>query len=134
MIKHKMLENVRCQLVLQMEYLQSVACRSAVWMKDEPGNLADVIDQAAAEHDRSVELTIRGRESRQIREIRETILRIDRGQFGICEKCGKSIAPKRLLLAPMSRLCTACKAQIELHQSHASGRIPGHRISENYAA
>jgi DnaK suppressor protein len=134
MIKREVLEYVRYRLVRQMEDLRGAASRTADRMKGETGNLADIFDQAAAEYDWSVELTIRDRDSRQLREIRETILRIDRGQFGICEKCGKSIAPKRLLLTPMSRLCTSCKAQIELHQSHASGRIPGHRISENYAA
>jgi DnaK suppressor protein len=101
-MKGKMLENVRGLLVLQMETLQSAASRTVIRMKDESGNLADFFDQAAAEHDRSVELTIRDRERRQIREIRETILRIDRGQFGMCDRCGRAIAPKRLLRAPMS--------------------------------
>ncbi|MDP1990887.1 MAG: TraR/DksA family transcriptional regulator [Syntrophales bacterium] len=134
MINRKMMENVRCQLVLQIEYLQDAAYRTAVRIKDEPGNLADVVDQAAVEHDRSVELTIRGWESQRIREIRETILRIDRGLFGICARCGKAIAPKRLQLALMSRLCTSCKAKMELHQKHGGGCVPGNRISENYAA
>lgn len=134
MIKHKMMKNVRCQLVLQMEYLQDAACRTAVRIKDEPGNLADVIDQAAAEHDRSVELTIRGRECQQLREIREAIQRIDLGQFGICIRCGREISPKRLLRAPISRLCVSCKAKMEVHQNHGGGYVPGNRISENYAA
>ena len=132
-MKRRMLENVRCQLVLQMEYLQGAACRTALRMKDEPGSLADIIDRAAMEHDRSLELTIRDRESRQIREIRETILRIDRGQFGICVRCGEAISPKRLLRAPMSRLCVTCKAKTELHQNHGGGYLPGGRIIENHA-
>ncbi len=135
MIKHsKLLENLRCQLVLQMEYLQGAACRTVVRMKVEPGNLADVIDRASVEHDRSVELTIRGRESEQLREIRETILRIDRGQYGNCARCGKAIAPKRLLRAPMSRLCVSCKSKMELHQNNGGGYVPINRISDNHAA
>jgi DnaK suppressor protein len=134
MIKRKMLENVRRLLVLQMEHLQNAACRTAIRIKDEAGNLADVIDQAAVEHDRSVELTIRGRESEQLREIRETILRIDRGQFGTCARCGKAIAQKRLLRAPMSRLCVSCKEKMELHRNHGGGYVSGNRISEIYAS
>jgi DnaK suppressor protein len=134
MITRKMLENVRCQLVLQLEYLQGAACRTVVRMKDETGNLADVIDRAATEHDRSVELTIRGRESEQLREIRETILRIDLGQFGNCVRCGREISSKRLLRAPMSRLCVSCKEKIELQQNHGGGYVPGKRIVGNYAA
>ena len=132
MMKGKMLENVRGLLVLQMETLQGAACRTVVRMKDESGNLADFFDQAAAEHDRSVELTIRDRERRQIREIRETILRIDRGQFGICERCGRAIAAKRLLRAPMSRLCTSCKQKLEEKSSHA-GYPPVNTGVDHYA-
>jgi DnaK suppressor protein len=135
MIKRKILENVRSLLVMRMEYLQGAACRTAVWMKGEPGNLADLMDQAAAEHDRSVELTIRGREGEQIREIRETILRIDRGQFGVCVRCGTDISQKRLLLTPMSRLCVSCKAKTEFHSNHQGGRRPGDdKVFGNYAA
>lgn len=134
MIKHKVLEYIRYQLVQQMENLHGAACRTADRMKGETGNLADIFDQAAAEYDRSVELTIRRRESQQIREIRETILRIDRGQFGICARCGKAIAPKRLLLAPLSRLCTPCKVKMELDQNQKIGYVTRNRISENYAA
>lgn len=133
MIKRKILENVRGQLVLQMEYLRGAAGRTVIQLKDETGNFADVMDQAAAEHDRAVELTIRGRESRQIREIQETIQRIDRGEFGICLRCGKEISPRRLLLAPMSRLCALCKAKTELHSQHGGGYIPGYGFSENHA-
>ena len=75
--------------------------------------MADIVDQAAAEHDQTVELMIRGRDSEQIREIHETILRIDQGRFGVCGRCGRAISPKRLLLAPMSLLCTACKQKLE---------------------
>ena len=132
MIKDELLEYVRYQLVEQMENLHGAACRTTDRMKDETGNLADIFDQAAAEHDRSVELTIRDRERRQIREIRETLLRIDRGQFGNCERCGRAIASKRLLRAPMSRLCTACKQKLEEKSSHA-GYPPVNTGVDHYA-
>jgi DnaK suppressor protein len=134
MIKRKILENVRWLLVLQMEYLQGTASRAAVRMKDEPGNLADVADQAAAEHDRNLEWIIRARESHQIREIQEAILRIDRGQFGICVRCGEAISQKRLLLTPITRLCTVCKEKMEPHRHRRSGFGSGYSVGENHVA
>ncbi|TSA45147.1 MAG: hypothetical protein D4R56_05990 [Deltaproteobacteria bacterium] len=121
MINGKVLENVRRQLVQRMENLQDTVSRAAVRMKGIPDNQADLLDQAATEHDRALELAIRARESHQLREIQETILHIDRGQFGICVSCGKTISPKRLLLAPMSRLCAPCKEKTELHRNHQGG-------------
>lgn len=134
MIKKKMLEKVRWNLIMQMEYLQGAAGRTAFRMKTEAGNLADVIDQAAVEQGTIVEMTIRCRENRQIQEIQETIQRIDSGQFGNCSRCGKAIATKRLLLAPLSRLCTTCKAKTEFSWKRGGKSVSGYRSSEYYAA
>jgi DnaK suppressor protein len=133
-IKKKMLENVRWNLIMQMEYLQGSAGRTAFRMKAEAGNLADVIDQAAVEQETIVEMTIRCRDSRQLQEIQETIQRIDSGQFGNCARCGKAIAAKRLLLAPLSRLCATCKAKTEFSRNRGGRSISGYRSSEYYAA
>jgi DnaK suppressor protein len=113
MVRQKMLEQVRGELIRKMEELQGALNRTAVRMEEGSDRMADFVDEAAAEHDRAVELMIRGRESEQIREIHETILRIDQGRFGVCHRCGKAISPKRLLLAPMSQLCTSCKQHLE---------------------
>ena len=134
MIQRKLMENIRRQLLLQMEHLLIAADRTAGRIKGEAGNLADVIDQAAVEHDRAVELAIRERECKQIREIQETVLRIDLGQFGLCVRCGDAITTKRLLLAPMSRLCMSCKAKMEIHQNHGGRCIPPYKVSEDHAA
>jgi DnaK suppressor protein len=114
MVHREMLEHVRGELIRKREELQGALSRTAVRMKDGSDRMADFVDQAAAEHNRTVELMIRGRESKQIREIHETILRIDQGRFGVCCRCGMAISPKRLLLTPMSRLCTSCKQKLEL--------------------
>jgi RNA polymerase-binding protein DksA len=125
------LEHVRGELVRKMQELQVSLSRTAVCIEDGSDRMADFVDQAAAEHDRTVELTIRGRESERIREIHETILRIDQGRFGACCRCGTAISPKRLLLAPMSRLCTVCKQKLEL--SHRVGYRPDHVEVDQYA-
>jgi DnaK suppressor protein len=134
MINKKVLENVRWQLVKVMNDLQDAVSRKAVRMKAAPDNLPDLLDQAATEHDRSLDLAIRVRESQQIKEILEAIQRIDRGHFGICVRCGKDISPKRLLRAPISRLCAPCKEKTELYQKHR-GSYPFHHNTavENHA-
>jgi DnaK suppressor protein len=134
MIRRRILDNIRGQLVMQMEALQGMAGRTALRIKSEAGNLADVIDRASVEQDRVVELTMRDRESQQIKEIRETILRIDRGEFGSCTRCGQTIDQRRLLLAPMSRLCTSCKARLEYRRNRGGRRVSGYGESRYHAA
>ncbi len=113
MVNQKILAHVRWELVRKMEELQGTLNRTSLRLKDGSDRMADIVDQAAAEYDQTVELTIRSRDSEQIREIQETILRIDQGRFGACGRCGRAISFKRLLMAPMSLLCTACKQKLE---------------------
>lgn len=134
MINRKVQERVRGELVGKLAELQGALNRTAVRMKDGSDRLADFLDQAAVEHEQAVELVIRGRKSDQVREIQETILRIDQGRFGVCGRCGREISPKRLLLAPLSRLCTACKQRMELDQQLRGGQGPVYRVAADHHA
>ena len=134
MLTRKILEHVREELIEKMDELRSTVSRTAVHMKRGSDRLADFIDQAAMENEQTVELVFRGRESDQIREIQAAILRIDQGRFGVCGRGGREISPKRLILAPLSRLCTACKQRMELHQRLKDGRGPVYRVVDHHAA
>ncbi len=134
MIDLKVVERVRGELIEKMEELRGAVGRTAVRMKGGSDRLADFVDQAAAEHEQAVELMIRGREMDQIREIQATILRIDQGRFGVCGRCGHDISPRRLLLAPLSRLCTSCKRSVEFHQRFSDGQGRVCRAVDHHAA
>jgi DnaK suppressor protein len=121
MAKNRMSGAVRKHLVTRLEYLQSLLSGSTSRLREGLENFADPLDRAATEHDRSVEIAIRSRESQEIKEIEEALGRIEKGQYGICAHCGQKISQKRLLLAPMTRLCTACKAETEMGQRRQGG-------------
>jgi DnaK suppressor protein len=44
----------------------------------------------------------------EIREIRLALRRIERGDYGKCESCGKPIAPARLEALPWTAFCIGC--------------------------
>ena len=46
---------------------------------------------------------------KQLKEIGEAITKIDRGTYGICEKCGKEIDIERLKAYPSAKNCISCK-------------------------
>lgn len=112
---------VRGHLMTRLEYLQGLMNGSTSRLREGNENCADPLDRATTEHERSVELTIRSRESQEIREIKEALGRIEKGQYGVCTRCGQPISSKRLLLAPMSRMCTACKSEMEEAQRRTGG-------------
>lgn len=53
------------------------------------------------------------RRHREIMRIRAAIKRIDDGEFGYCQTCGKAIAAKRLEIDPAAQLCITCASAAE---------------------
>jgi DnaK suppressor protein len=41
-------------------------------------------------------------------EIDAALARLSEGRFGVCERCGRPIAPGRLEVRPTARTCVAC--------------------------
>jgi DnaK suppressor protein len=40
--------------------------------------------------------------------LQEALANVDKGTYGICERCGKPIHPDRLAVLPETRLCIEC--------------------------
>ncbi|GAA2628081.1 TraR/DksA family transcriptional regulator [Paractinoplanes durhamensis] len=44
----------------------------------------------------------------RIAEVDEALRRLDTATYGICERCGRPIAPERLAVRPFARSCVTC--------------------------
>jgi DnaK suppressor protein len=104
---------IRHVMVQKMRSLRESADNTIAKLKNAEGKFADPIDQAAAETSKAVEINCRDKEWHLLLDIKETILRIDRELYGICDHCGQTISPKRLMAEPMSKLCVICQEEIE---------------------
>ena len=82
---------------------------------DEPSG--DIYDQASNERDRELSLLLGDREREKVRNIEEALLRIDEGEYGICEECEEEIPLGRLKVLPFARYCVKCKSDIEKQQA-----------------
>jgi len=132
-MKQGKIQHIRYALVQEMEKLMLVADNTISKMKNTDGHFADPFDQAAIETNKFVELACRDRERQLILDIKETILRIDRGLFGTCDHCGTVISERRLVLAPLSRTCVPCQNAMETRGKRRDGRISAQEISFNHA-
>ena len=121
-MKQEKIQIIRKTLVKKMEEIWSNADDTVYKMKNAEGKCADPFDHAATESSKFVELACRDRERQLILDIKETIMRIDRGLFGVCDHCGRVIREKRLLVEPLSRLCTECQAKNETSNKYRSRR------------
>src|SRR6266567_4095036 len=77
----------------------------------------DIYDQASSERDRELGLLLGDREREKLRNIDEALLRIEEGEYGICEECEEEIPVGRLKIVPFARYCVKCKADIEKQQA-----------------
>jgi DnaK suppressor protein len=79
--------------------------------------LADPIDQIRSNTDREIAVLQLDGRTRQIREIRSAMERIEDGVYGSCERCEEPIGKRRLDALPWARLCVNCQAQQESEAS-----------------
>jgi DnaK suppressor protein len=77
----------------------------------------DIYDQASSERDRELELLLGDREREKLHNIDEALLKIEEGEYGICEECEEEIPIGRLKVMPFARYCVRCKADIEKQQA-----------------
>jgi DnaK suppressor protein len=86
---------------------------------DLPGGepSGDIYDQASSERDRELGLLLSDREREKLRNIDEALMRIEEGEFGICEECGCEIPIGRLRVVPFAHCCVRCKEDLEKMQA-----------------
>ncbi len=77
----------------------------------------DIYDQASSERDRELGLLLGDREREKLRSIDEALLKIEEGEYGICEECEEDIPIGRLKVVPFAHYCVKCKADIEKQQA-----------------
>jgi RNA polymerase-binding protein DksA len=66
-------------------------------------------------------------QSRHLAMVEDALRRLEKGTYGICEKCGRPIDPARLEALPIAHLCVECKHRLEkpgtgrLHSTQIGG-------------
>ncbi|PID45712.1 MAG: RNA polymerase-binding protein DksA [Proteobacteria bacterium] len=112
-MERELVEKFRIQLEQKREDIIREADKTLADMTDQNNNIPDPNDRATIESDRSFELRIRDRERKLLGKIEEALIRIEEGEYGICESCGDDINIKRLEARPVTTLCIDCKTRQE---------------------
>lgn len=75
-----------------------------------PMHMADV-GSNVFEHDMNLSLV--ENEAQELEEIEEALMKMQKGEFGMCEVCRRAIGKQRLKAIPYARLCIQCKRKEE---------------------
>lgn len=74
----------------------------------------DVGDQALADLERELGISLLEMRNRKRQMIDEALARLADGTYGICAECGVEISEKRLAAVPFAKLCVECQSRAEL--------------------
>ncbi len=115
-MEQKDLDFFKNLLTQRLEDLLSHADTTVTGMTIPKDNFADPTDRASHEAERNFELRIRDREHKLIKKVKQALLRIENGTFGICEACGEDISIPRLKARPVTTQCIECKTREEVQE------------------
>ncbi|MCM2265516.1 MAG: TraR/DksA family transcriptional regulator [Desulfuromonadales bacterium] len=103
------------ELLLRMraELFREVSESYATCRELGQDGVPDIGDMSANAYSRDVLFNLSETQRQQIRDIDAALERIAKGEYGVCMKCGETIAPRRMEVRPFSRYCIDCKTDIE---------------------
>jgi DnaK suppressor protein len=108
----KMLEYFRRKLLSWKQDILAESKLTLVNLQSENDPLADLVDRASSETDRTLELRTRDRQRKLISKIDSALRRIDEGEYGYCRETGEPIGVGRLEARPTATL------SVEAQEAH----------------
>jgi DnaK suppressor protein len=113
------LENEKKRLTEELEQLHNSASSSEERREGSPFGKRE--EEATETLELEKRLALENRTRQELAEIEHALDKFAKGTYGLCDNCGKPIAPERLEALPHASLCVNCKA---LLAKNAKGRTP----------
>jgi RNA polymerase-binding protein DksA len=82
-------------------------------MSGETAHDEHLADSGTATFERERDLTLENNISDIMTRIDIALVKMDKGTYGICDRCGNDIDPARLKAVPYANLCITCKKEEE---------------------
>jgi RNA polymerase-binding protein DksA len=90
---------------------------------DHPTSGTHMADEASSVADQITALALRRHFDELLKQVDRAIARAEQGAYGICTRCGNSIAPDRLQALPYTELCITC-ARARSRSSKTAAQVP----------
>jgi RNA polymerase-binding transcription factor len=121
-MKKERLASFKQRLLEKQEQLANGVGRTAMYGKDQEDDaIKDLGDQANTAYTREFFFELGNGDRRLLRDVVAALQKIDDGSFGNCERCGETIADKRLEALPFARYCIECQRSVEQEERTAAG-------------
>jgi DnaK suppressor protein len=85
-------------------------------------------DESRVDVGKETDFQVMSMRSQELKQIKEALLKIESGDYGLCEECGSAIRFERLKAMPFAQLCRACQEEMErLEREKQWGPRSSHR-------
>ncbi len=107
-------ELIRKRLLDKKEAIVSKLSRTVAESKEVETDIArDVADKAESSYTKEFLLSLSDSDRDQLLNIDRALRSLDKGNYGVCQLCGRPITKKRLEALPWSIHCLECQQKIE---------------------
>ena len=94
------------------EVRHSMSAQKAAQVVDRLDVPSDEGDLSQQHHEEWIFLNRNTIDMKLLREISDSLLRLDQDTYGVCMECEEPISAKRLAAVPWARYCVTCQEQI----------------------
>lgn len=101
----------RAMLIRERAEIEDDILHLREWLQGEVDVDADEGDPDLAEREKNLSLVVAL--ERKLESVNAALRAIDKGKYGICERCGQPIDPARLEVRPDATLCLNCQREVE---------------------
>ncbi len=110
----------RIRLEKEKKEAQEELARVREWLRTEVDVDADEGDPDLFEREKNLALVMAL--ERKLESIATALRAVEKGTYGICERCGEAIDPARLEVRPDATLCLKCQLEVERIAHRAAAR------------
>jgi DnaK suppressor protein len=111
-------EELRKMLIeLRDEILRKIAQEMGTKLDKDPRmttlSTLDIGDLSQLDFDENIDYTLLNMQIERLREVEDTLDRLEEGTYGLCEECGAAINLERLKILPFTTYCVQCQERRE---------------------
>ncbi len=105
------------ELRKEAAHLKQEIQHQQVLTQDHPTSGNHMADDASEVFEQTKNLALKRHMERKLEQVELAIHRVEKGTYGICEKCGRAISPDRLQVMPYATTCVTCAKSV-LHPAY----------------
>jgi DnaK suppressor protein len=132
MARKDAIEKLRKTLLKRREALVRAATGDLSLLQGKSSKTGDILDAVAESVQSELNSQLLEVESRELQAIDDALERLDRGDYGDCQSCGKPIPLTRLRAVPQAKECIGCHRLAEKRKSHPAASM--NRVFHSYHA